>query len=120
MERWNRLHPGETPRAARVTELLESSSGPVVAVTDFLRAVPDQVARWVPEGRSWTSPLGTDGFGRSDTREALRRFFEVDTPHVVVAVLSALAGADEIDATMVKEAILGYDFNSEASPSWQG
>ncbi|MEO6626949.1 MAG: pyruvate dehydrogenase (acetyl-transferring), homodimeric type, partial [Aquihabitans sp.] len=91
VERWNRLHPTDAPRTARVTDLLAGSAGPIVAVTDFMRAVPDQVSRWVPEGRSFTS-LGTDGFGRSDTREALRRYFETDCGHVVVAVLAALAG----------------------------
>ena len=119
VERWNRLHPGETPRTARVTELLASSSGPIVAVTDFMRAVPDQVARWVPEGRSWTS-LGTDGFGRSDTREALRWYFEVDTPNVVVAVLAALATDGKIDASVVKEAIVGYDLDPDAALPWHG
>jgi pyruvate dehydrogenase E1 component len=103
-ERWNRLHPLEAPRAAEVTSRLATSSGPIVAVTDFMKAVPDQVARFVPAGRSFT-PLGTDGFGRSDTREALRRFFETDAAHVEVAVLSALATAGEIDPALVAEAV---------------
>src|SRR3546814_19254767 len=77
-ERWNRLHPDQPARTARVTELLEGE-GPIVAVTDFMKAVPDQIARWIPHGRSFT-PLGTDGFGRSDTREALRAYFEIDAP----------------------------------------
>ena len=75
-------------RVPFVTALLVRLDGPVVAVTDFMRAVPDQVARWVP--RPFTS-LGTDGFGRSDTREVLRRFFEVDAAHVTLAVLEGLA-----------------------------
>ena len=88
-ERWNRLHPDEpSPGRRYVTAPLGRTPGPVVAVTDFMRAVPDQVSRWVP--RPFLS-LGTDGFGRSDAREALRRFFEVDAAHVVVAVLDALA-----------------------------
>ena len=93
MERWNRLHPDAEPRAALVTEALARDRDPVVAVTDFMRTVPDQVARWV--ARPFTS-LGTDGFGRSDAREVLRRYFEVDAAHVVVAVLQqlALAGRD--------------------------
>ena len=70
-----------------VTQLLAESPGPIVAVTDFMKIVPEQVARWLP-GRTFI-PLGTDGMGRSDTREALRRFFEIDDGHVVVAVLSA-------------------------------
>ncbi|MEO7429165.1 MAG: pyruvate dehydrogenase (acetyl-transferring), homodimeric type, partial [Acidimicrobiales bacterium] len=98
-ERWNRLHAEEPARVARVTELL-AGEGPVIAVTDFIKAVPDQIARWVPEGRSFT-PLGTDGFGRSDTREALRRHFEIDAPHVVVATLAALAEAGEVKAEAV-------------------
>ena len=81
-ERHNRLHPGSDRRVPLVTESLADGAGPIVAVTDFMRAVPDQVARWVP--RPFTS-LGTDGFGRSDTREVLRRFFEVDAAHVVVS-----------------------------------
>ena len=85
-----------TSRRARpyVTEALGRDRGPVVAVTDFMRAVPDQIARWVP--RPFTS-LGTDGFGRSDARDALRRHFEVDAAHVVVAVLAALAADGTVD-----------------------
>ncbi len=88
VERWNRLHPGLQPRTPYVTEMLDGAAGPIVAVTDFMKAVPDQVARWVP---SPYIPLGTDGFGRSDTREVLRRHFETDAAHVVVAVLDGLA-----------------------------
>ncbi len=117
-ERWNRLHPGESARVPRVTELLASSAGPIVAVTDFMRAVPDQIARWVPEGRRYTS-LGTDGFGRSDTREALRWFFETDAPSIVVTVLSELAAAGEIDASVVKEALTGYDVDPDSPPPWR-
>ncbi|MEY4174222.1 MAG: pyruvate dehydrogenase component, partial [Actinomycetota bacterium] len=80
-ERWNRLHPHETGRTPLVTQLLSTSAGPIVAVTDFMKIVPEQVARFVP-GRTFV-PLGTDGMGRSDTREALRRYFEVDAGHVV-------------------------------------
>ena len=72
-----------------VTRKLADSDGPIVAVTDFMTLVPDQIARFTPRS---LHVLGTDGFGRSDTREALRRFFEVDAAHIVVAVLSALLG----------------------------
>src|SRR5437764_8753666 len=82
-ERWNRLHPSEAPHTPYVTEALADAEGPVVAVTDFMKAVPDQVARWVPHQ---FAPLATDGFGRSDTPAALRRHFETHAPHVVVAV----------------------------------
>ena len=118
-ERWNRLHPGEDARTPRVTELLAGSSGPIVAVTDFMRMVPDQISRWVPEQRRYTS-LGTDGFGRSDTREALRRYFETDAPHVVVAVLSALAADGKVDPKVVAEAISHHDLDPDAQVPWHG
>src|SRR5262249_36137727 len=73
-ERWNRLHPTESPRTPYVVEQLGPDGGPVVAVTDFMKSVPDQIARWV---RGPFLPLGTDGYGFSDTRAALRRHFEV-------------------------------------------
>jgi pyruvate dehydrogenase E1 component len=81
-----------------------------VAVTDFMKAVPDQVARWV---RQPFVPLGTDGFGRSDTREKLRQFFETDMPHVVVATLWALAQLGEVKAETVAEAIAHYGIDPE-------
>ena len=95
VDRHNRLHPDDAPVVPFVTAALAGSAGPVVAVTDFMRAVPDQVARWVP--RRFTS-LGTDGFGRSDTREVLRRYFEVDAAHVVVAVLEGLVADGAVPA----------------------
>ncbi len=110
-ERWNRLHPDQPARTPRVTEILEGD-GPVIAVTDFIKAVPDQIARWVPSHRSFT-PLGTDGFGRSDTREALRRHFEIDAPHVVVATLSALAAAGEVKPEVAKGAVARYGIDTE-------
>jgi pyruvate dehydrogenase E1 component len=110
VERWNRLHPAESPRTPLVTELLGGEGGPVVAVTDFLKAVPDQVGRWVP--RPFV-PLGTDGFGRSDTREKLREFFEVDMPHVVVATLAALAQQGELKPEVVADAIAHYGIDPD-------
>jgi pyruvate dehydrogenase E1 component len=115
VERWNRLHPGEAPRVPYVTEAL-AGEGPVVAVTDYLRAVPDLVARWVP--RPWSS-LGTDGFGRSDTRAALRRFFEVDAAHIVVAVLAALARSGEAKTDEVADAIARYGIEAGAADPWR-
>jgi pyruvate dehydrogenase E1 component len=111
VERWNHLHPSEAPRTPRVTELLSDAQGPVVAVTDFMKAVPDQVARWVP--RRYTS-LGTDGYGRSDTREQLRRHFEVDAAHIVVATLAGLAADGAIPAEAVEEAIDRYKIDRDA------
>ncbi len=110
VERWNRLHPAEPRRTPYVTSALSEAgaAGPIVAASDFVAAVPDQVARWIPG--TWVS-LGTDGFGRSDTREALRRFFEVDAEHIAVATLSALAQGERIERGLVEQAIgeLGVD-----------
>jgi pyruvate dehydrogenase E1 component len=111
-ERWNRLHPGQEPRVPLVTRLLANAAGPIVAVSDFMKLVPDQVARFV--GDRPFLPLGTDGFGRSDTREALRHLFEVDAGHVVVAVLSALAGQGEAKHEEVTDAIARYDIDPES------
>jgi pyruvate dehydrogenase E1 component len=110
VERWNRLHPTEAPRVAYATECLADVEGPIVAVTDFVKAVPDQIARFVP---SPFVPLGTDGYGFSDTRVALRRHFEVDAPHLVVAVLDALARQGDIKGEVVAEAIRRYDLDPE-------
>ncbi|MCY4368012.1 MAG: pyruvate dehydrogenase (acetyl-transferring), homodimeric type [bacterium] len=114
-ERRNRLHPHEKPSQPRVTRELAAVGGPVVAVTDYMRAVPDQVSRWIPH--PYTS-LGTDGFGRSDTRDALRRFFEVDGPHVVVAVLAQLAAEGKTDPRAVAAAIERYGIAVEAVDPW--
>jgi pyruvate dehydrogenase E1 component len=110
-ERWSRLHPEEAARTPFVTKQLEGAGGPVIAVTDSMKAIPDQVSRWVPQP---FLPLGTDGFGRSDTRPALRRFFEVDAEHAVVATLAALAQSGEIKPEAVSEAIKKYDLDTEA------
>jgi len=110
-ERWNRLHPTETPRVPRVTELLSQSSGPIVAVTDFVRSVPEQIGRYV--GARTFTPLGTDGMGRSDTREALRDHFEVDMPHVVITVLHELALSGQISKSVVADAISRYGIQTE-------
>jgi pyruvate dehydrogenase E1 component len=114
-ERWNRLHPGETERLPFVTEQLAGSRGPIVAVTDFMRSVPDQVSRWMP--RRFTS-LGTDGFGRSDTRDVLRRFFEVDAAHVVVAVLHGLAADGSVPPVTVSDAIERYGIDPATGDPW--
>jgi pyruvate dehydrogenase E1 component len=114
-ERWNRLHPGEKQKVPFVTAALGDRGGPVVAVTDFMRAVPDQISRFVE--RRFVS-LGTDGFGRSDTREALRRYFEVDAAHIVVAVLSALAEDGEAKTDEVIDAIKRYDVEPNNPDPW--
>jgi pyruvate dehydrogenase E1 component len=113
VERWNRLHPEAEPRTAVITKALGDGPDPVVAITDYMRGVPDQVARFVD--RPYTS-LGTDGFGRSDARDALRSYFEVDSANLVVAVLQQLAQGGRIARSVVAEAIadLGIDTDGAA------
>ena len=112
VERWNRLHPTSAPKVSRVASLLGESSAPIVAVSDFMKAIPDQISRYVTN-RPF-AVLGTDGMGRSDTREALRRHFEIDAPHIVVSVLYQLALAGSIPATAVEQAIKKYGLNPES------
>ncbi|MHB8167277.1 MAG: pyruvate dehydrogenase (acetyl-transferring), homodimeric type [Sulfuricella sp.] len=105
VQRWNRLHPEHTQRPTYVEKCLKDGSGPVIASTDYMKAYADQIRAFVP--RHYVT-LGTDGFGRSDSRENLRRFFEVDRYHVVVAALKALADENVIPAAKVAEAIIKY------------
>ncbi|MEM9467408.1 MAG: pyruvate dehydrogenase (acetyl-transferring), homodimeric type, partial [Actinomycetota bacterium] len=104
-QRRNRLNPLGDRLVPMITRKLEGTEGPIVAVSDWMAAVVGQVTRWAPRPMS---VLGTDGFGRSDTREALRSFFEVDAAHVVVTVLNALARDGEIDRQVVADAIVKY------------
>ena len=110
VDRHNRLHPSEPPRAPYVSEALANAEGPIIAVTDFMKAVPDQIARWAP-GPFIT--LGTDGFGRSDARPALRRHFETDAAHIVVAALDGLRQAGEGKAEEVEDAIRRYGIDPD-------
>ena len=114
-ERHNRLHPDAEPHVPYVQQVLGKTSGPVVATSDYMRCLPEQVAPFLG-GRMHA--LGTDGFGRSDTRKALRRFFEVDAEHVVVAALDALAERGEIDRAAVKKAIADLGVNADAPAPW--
>jgi pyruvate dehydrogenase E1 component len=102
VERWNLLHPEQTLRKAYVTQLLADQQGPFVVATDYMKVVADQIRQWIP-GRYRV--LGTDGYGRSDSRKALRDFFEVDRRHVVVAALKALAEEGSIDPGTVTDAM---------------
>jgi pyruvate dehydrogenase E1 component len=102
VDRWNLRHPDELPRKSYVQECLGERGGPFVAATDYMKLVSDQIRQWVP-GRYVV--LGTDGFGRSDDREALRHFFEVDRKSVVVAALKSLADEGSIDASTVVKAM---------------
>ncbi|MDN5854760.1 MAG: pyruvate dehydrogenase (acetyl-transferring), homodimeric type, partial [Actinomycetia bacterium] len=101
VESWNLNHPDEEARTPYITTALADAAGPTIAVSDYMRAVPDQIARWVPN--AWKS-LGTDGFGFADTRAAARRFFQVDTASIVVATLEALASAGEIKSETATQA----------------
>jgi len=107
-DRWNRLHPTAPPRKSYVQTLLEKETGPFIAVSDHMKMVPDQIAPWVPGG---LTTLGTDGYGRSDTRQSLRRFFEVDAESTVIATLHALAREGRFAKEQVAQAIkeLGID-----------
>ena len=107
-ERWNRLHPGEKPRVPYVTQCLGDADGVLVAASDYLKALPDAIDQWLPQG---IVSLGTDGFGRSDTRESLRVFFEVDAKSIVLATLTKLAQDGALDAAVLPKAIrdLGID-----------
>jgi pyruvate dehydrogenase E1 component len=114
-ERWNLLHPGDKPRVAYVTQCLANTKGPVIASTDYMRAFADQVREYVPRRYK---VLGTDGFGRSDSRDNLRRFFEVNRFYVTVAALKALAEDGEVPAAKVAEAIKKYAIDAEKPAPW--
>ena len=109
-QRWNMLHPTQPPQKPYITKLLEKEQGPFIAVSDYMRMVPDQVAQWVPGG---LTTLGTDGFGRSDTRARLRRFFEIDAESTVIAVLYALAEKGRLEKTVVAQAMKDLDINPD-------
>jgi pyruvate dehydrogenase E1 component len=101
-KRWSMLNPTATPKQSYVESVLEKEKGVFVAVSDNMKIVPDQIAPWVPGG---LTTLGTDGFGRSDTRENLRRFFEVDAELSVIATLHALAEKGEVERQVVAKAM---------------
>jgi pyruvate dehydrogenase E1 component len=107
-ERWNRLHPAEKEKRPYILQALEGAEGPIVAATDYMKIVPDQLAPWLT-GRLVT--LGTDGFGRSDNRQYLRRHFEVNAESIVAAALSRLARDGKFDARKAQKALhdLGVD-----------
>jgi pyruvate dehydrogenase E1 component len=114
VERWNRLHPQEAPRLSHVQQCL-SGDAPVVMASDYVRAWPQLIASYLP---SPVTTLGTDGFGRSDTRAALRSFFEVDRFQIVLAALTALRAQGLVDAEICTQAITKYAITPEQLPSW--
>jgi pyruvate dehydrogenase E1 component len=109
-ERWNMRHPGEKPRVPYATQCLADTPGVIVAASDYVRALADSVCRWMPRPMV---ALGTDGFGRSETRQALRDFFEVDARHIALATLSALARQGALDAKVVRQAVKDLDIDPE-------
>ena len=111
-ERWNMLHPAETARVPYVTQCLQNAPGVLIAASDYVKAMPDTIDRWLPRP---LTVLGTDGFGRSETRASLRDFFEVDYRYVVVATLAALARDGKLDASIVDQAIKAHNINPEKS-----
>ncbi len=114
-ERWNLLHPGEQPKVPYVTQCFEGTEGPIIASSDYLKALPDLVDRWLP--RPLVS-LGTDGFGRSESRADLRNHFEVDARFVTLATLAALAREGQLDAKVVQKAIKDLQIDPEkANPA---
>ena len=109
-ERWNMLHPGEQPRVPYVTQCLKDAPGVLVAASDYMKVMPESISQWMPRK---LAALGTDGFGRSEGRTALRDFFEVDTKHIVLATLNALAQDKQIDVSVVKQAVKDLGINPE-------
>ncbi len=116
-DEYNRLHPAEEQRVPWITEQLAKHEGVVVSATDYIRIYSEQVRAWMPDARPYAT-LGTDGFGRSDSREQLRSFFKVDAAHIVVATLKLLADEGEVDSRLVKDAISSLGLDVDASPAW--
>ncbi len=112
VDRWNRLHPTEAPRTPYIVTALQGSEGPVIASSDYMKAMPDQLSPWIGER---LHSLGTDGFGRSENREHLRKFFEISAEAIVQATISALAREGKFDAQRATAAIadLGFDADSK-------
>jgi pyruvate dehydrogenase E1 component len=111
IQRWNMLHPEEKPRACYVKECLQNRKGPVVAATDYVKAYPNQIRSCMPHNYYYV--LGTDGFGRSDSRKQLRKFFEIDRYYITVAALKGLADMGELATSKVTEAIRKYHLDAD-------
>ncbi|HXP43904.1 MAG TPA: hypothetical protein VN833_26880, partial [Candidatus Acidoferrales bacterium] len=109
-ERWNLLHPGDAVKVPFVTQTLKDAPGPFIAASDYMKVLPESLAKWVP---GQLVSLGTDGFGRSENRAALRDFFEVDAKHIVLATLGALAREKKIGIDVMKKAIHDLEINPE-------
>ena len=112
IERWNRLHPGKPEKTPYIVDALKGAKGPIVAATDYMKVVPDQVAPWL-NGRLET--LGTDGFGRSDNREYLRKHFEINAESIAAAALSRLARDGKFDSKRAQEAFAELHVETETA-----
>jgi pyruvate dehydrogenase E1 component len=110
VERWNRLHPTQESRRSHVEQLLGQEKGVFIAASDYMKSLPEMIARWVPGG---LMPLGTDGFGRSENRPSLRRFFEVDAEFITLAALDQLMRRGEVKPERVQKAIKELDIEPE-------
>jgi len=108
--RWNMLHPTKKPRISYVEKCLQEHNGPVIAATDYIKNYSNQIRDFVP---SRYITLGTDGYGRSDTREALRKHFEVDRYYIVVAALQGLAEDGAIKTSVVSKAITQFNLDAD-------
>jgi len=114
-ERWNRLHPLESPKISHVALCLDKTEGPVIAASDYTRAFAEQIRAYIAAPYT---VLGTDGFGRSDTRSNLRKFFEVDRFHITVAALKSLADLGKLDKAKVAEALTKYGIAADVTAPW--
>ena len=110
VERWNRLHPSEPERQSYIQQAMEGTEGPIIASSDFMKIVPDQISQWL-DGRLVS--LGTDGFGRSDNREYLRKHFEIDAESIVAATLARLAHDGKLNPKKAAQAIVDLGLDPE-------
>lgn len=110
VERWNLLHPDQAPKTCYVQQMLGETQGPIVAVSEYMHLVPEQIAKWLPRR---ITTLGTDGFGRSESREALRKHFEVDAEHVAFAAISTLVRDGKLDKNVVAQAVKTLNIDTE-------
>jgi pyruvate dehydrogenase E1 component len=109
-ERWNMLHPGEAAKVPYVAQMLKDAPGPFIAASDYMKVLPESLSKWVP---GELVSLGTDGFGRSESRVALRDFFEVDAKHIVLATLGALEREKKVSLDLLKQAVRDLGINAE-------
>jgi len=110
IERWNRLNPGKDKKLSNIENAISDKDSPIIASTDYMKSFPEQISRFLP---NHFIPLGTDGYGRSDSREALRDFFEVDRFYIVIAALNSLVDAKKIDSTVLLKAIKDFKLDGD-------